>query len=210
MRLPSSQLRLICLSVVSLGLFFTLIGTALASPMHAKVISSDPAANSTLKVSPKKITVTTAENMKPGAANSNLLVYGPSGELISQGDAKVDLNNPEKMSVDIQPEKNGVYIVRWTTVSAADNDPDQGAFVFTVGTSASSSTPAQAQPTTISKPAATPATHASDNTPANWIPIVTGLIALLVGLGVGVGIGRGRKPAPTITSEVPKTPVNQK
>ncbi|GER90388.1 hypothetical protein KDW_45500 [Dictyobacter vulcani] len=154
--------------------------------------------------------MTTAENMKPGAANSNLLVYGPSGELISQGDAKVDLNNPEKMSVDIQPEKNGVYIVRWTTTSAADNDPDQGAFVFTVGTGTSSSTTTQAQPTAVPKPAPTPAAQATDNAPANWIPIVTGLIALLVGLGVGVGIGQRRKPAPTVASEAPRTPVNQK
>ncbi|GCE24002.1 hypothetical protein KDK_78020 [Dictyobacter kobayashii] len=84
--------------------------------------------------------MTTAENMKPGATNSNLFVYGPSGELISQGDARVDLNNPARMSVNIKPEKNGVYVVRWITVSAQDGDPDQGAYVFTVGPAASGTT----------------------------------------------------------------------
>jgi hypothetical protein len=29
-------------------------------------------------------------------------------------------------------------------------------------------------------------------TPA-WVPIVTGIIALVVGLGAGIGIGRSRK-----------------
>ncbi|GCE31425.1 hypothetical protein KDA_69090 [Dictyobacter alpinus] len=209
MRLHLSRIHLICASMLSLGLFLTLVGTSFAAPFHAKVTSSDPKANSTIKQAPTKITVTTAENMKPGAANSNLLVYGPSGELINDGDAKVDLNKPDQMSVNIKPEKDGVYVVRWTTVSAGDEDPDQGAFVFTVGTAAGETT-AQAQPTAVSTSNTAPAKSTTDNSGAIWIPIVTGLIALIVGLGVGVGIGRGSKPAAaTTTTETPKTPINQ-
>ena len=207
MRLLRQRLYMICATFLSLGIFMALSGTSFAMPNHARVTASDPAINSTIAQAPSKITVTTAENMKPGPANSNLFVYGPSGDLISQGDAKVELNNPMKMSVNIKPEKNGVYVVRWTTVSSDDNDPAQGAFVFTVG-SATSSTTAQAQPTAAPKPPATTATTSPSNGGLTiWTSVISGLIALIVGLGVGFGLGRSRKPA-SIVTEPTETPVN--
>jgi len=152
-------------------------GTASA---HASVIDSNPKMNSTVILAklPTTITVTTAENMKPGASNSDLLVYGPSGKLISQGDATIALNDPTHMSVAIKPEKAGVYTVYWKTVSADDGDPDQGAFGFTV--------------TSTSSSPSTATTSGVTGTPI-WVPIVAGIVALLVGLGVGIGIGRARK-----------------
>ncbi|GHO89760.1 copper resistance CopC family protein [Dictyobacter formicarum] len=207
MRLLRQRLCMICATFLSLGIFLALSGTSFAMPNHAKVMSSDPAINSTIAQPPSKITVTTAENMKPGSANSNLLVYGPSGDLISQGDAKVDLNNPKQMSVAIKPEKNGVYVVRWNTVSSDDNDPDQGAYVFTVG-SAAGSTTAQAQPTATPKsPATTAATSTSNGGATIWTSVISGLIALIVGLGVGFGLGRSRKATPSV-NEPTQTPVS--
>jgi methionine-rich copper-binding protein CopC len=168
------RLQVVCALALSLGLFFVIAGTSFA---HAAVIDSNPKMNSTITLDklPTTITATTAENMKPGAANSDLFVYGPSGKLISQGDATVALNDPTHMSVTIKPDKAGVYTVYWKTVSADDGDPDQGAFGFTV-TSTSSTAP----------------TATVTGTPA-WVPIVTGIIALVVGLGAGIGIGRSRK-----------------
>lgn len=196
MRLLRQRLCMLCAALLSLGMFLALSGTTFAMPNHAKVVSSDPGINATIAQAPGKVTVTTAENMKPGPTNSNLFVYGPSGELISQGDAKVDLNNPTRMSVNIKPEKNGVYVVRWITMSSDDNDPAQGAYVFTVGTAAGSSTP-QAQPTAIPRPPAstTPTANASNGSTSIWTAVITGLIALLVGLGAGFGLGRSRKAA---------------
>ncbi|GCE08381.1 copper resistance CopC family protein [Dictyobacter aurantiacus] len=208
MRLLQQRLCMICATILSLGIFFALTGTSFAMPNHAKVSSSDPGINSTIAKAPNKVTVTALENMKPGPANSNLFVYGPSGDLISQGDAKVDLNNPKQMSVNIKPEKNGVYVVRWTTVSSDDNDPAQGAFVFTVGTATGSSAQ-QAQPTAAPKasaPAAT-TTSSSNSGPSIWTAVISGAIALLVGLGVGFGLGRTRQPAPT-ADEPTRTPVS--
>ncbi|GLV56064.1 hypothetical protein KDH_29080 [Dictyobacter sp. S3.2.2.5] len=195
MRVVSLQrLRLLSATILSLGLFFAFAGTALAQPLHAKVISSDPAINSVIAQAPTTITVTTAENMKPGPANSNVQVYGPDGALVNNGDAKVSLNNPTKMSVTIKPEKtNGTYVVRWTTVSAEDGDPDQGAFVFSVG-STSTGASTQTQPTPAPKPTAPTSTTASASSTPLWISIVTGIVALVVGLGAGMGITRMRKP----------------
>jgi methionine-rich copper-binding protein CopC len=144
----------------------------------------------TLATLPTTITVTTAENMKPGPSNSDLFVYGPSGKLISQGDATVALNDPTHMSVAIKPDKTGVYTVHWKTVSADDGDPDEGAFGFTV-TSTLSSPSIEAKTAPNSDMAGTPI----------WVSIVAGVIALLVGLGVGIGIGRAGKSQPSLPEE---------
>jgi len=175
--LSHRRLQLLCALVLSLGLIFAVAGVVLA---HAAVIDSNPKMNSTITLAklPTTITVKTAENMKPGASNSDLFVYGPSGTLISQGDATIALNDPTHMSVAIKPDKTGVYTVHWKTVSADDGDPDEGAFGFTV--------------TSTSSSPSTATTQAPTGTPI-WVPIVAGIVALLIGLGAGIGIGRARK-----------------
>jgi methionine-rich copper-binding protein CopC len=186
--------------LLSVGiLLFAAVGTVSA---HAKVIDANPKMGSTIPNAPTTVTVTTAENMKPGAKFSDLYIYGPSGDLISQGDATVSLNNPKQMSVNIKGEGKGVYVVRWVTVSADDGDPDQGAFIFTVGAPAATS-----QPATASSQASTTQTAPSASGTPIWVPIVVGVIALLVGLGAGLGLGRNRAatatipPAPSTTSQ---------
>jgi hypothetical protein len=135
--------------------------------------------------------------MKPGAQFSNLFVYGPSGDLISQGDAKIPLSKPNEMSVAIKPEKDGLYVVRWITVSSDDGDPDQGAFTFTVKSGATGSTTSSSTQAANTQKAAPVASTSSFPT----LPVViTGLIALLVGLGAGFGLGRNRTAAPVLNT----------
>ena len=175
---------------MGLGLILVVaVGTASA---HAPVVDATPKIGSTITRAPTTITVTTAENMKPGPQNSNLFVYGPDGILVSQGDATIPLNNPKEMSITITPEKNpGIYVVRWITVSAADGDLDQGAFVFTVNPAGATAapTPMPAKPTT------TPTSPAETSGTSLWLSLVIGIIALLVGLIGGFAFGR-RRPAP--------------
>lgn len=162
---------------------------------HAKVDGATPGIGATVSTAPTSISVHTAENMKPGAQFSNLFVYGPGGDLISQGDAKIPLSKPNEMSVAIKPEKDGVYVVRWITVSSDDGDPDQGAFTFTVKSSATGST------TGSSTQGASPAKAAPASNTSSFptLPvIITGLIALLVGLSAGFGIGRNRAATSTL------------
>src|SRR6476469_9393894 len=94
--------RLLASMTLGMTLLFACFGIASAQALHAKVVDSDPKMGSTVAQAPSTITVTTAEDMKPGASSSNMYVYGPSGELISQDDAKVDLHNPKQMSVAIK------------------------------------------------------------------------------------------------------------
>jgi methionine-rich copper-binding protein CopC len=186
---------LAALSSLSL-LFLMFIGTASAASAHAKVLSATPAIGSTIAKPPTSVSVQTAENMKPGPQFSNLFVYGPNGDLISQGNATIPLNNPREMSVPIKADGTGVYVVQWKTVSAEDGDPDQGAFVFTVGAAAATvptATPSQQN----SAPATQPGSAASLGTPI-LVPIVAAIVALIVGLAAGIGIGRRRTAPATL------------
>jgi len=171
-------------------------GTVLAHstiPLHAKVNKAIPAIGSTISQAPTVVTVFTLENINPNPNKSNLFVYSPAGDLISQGNATVSLTNPREMSITIKPDKanlNGVYVVRWITVSAEDGDPDQGAFVFTVNASVAT-TPTPVATATPSTAPSTTTTNGAGGTPI-WVLIVVGLVALLIGLGIGIWLGRRR------------------
>ncbi|BCL80923.1 hypothetical protein ccbrp13_33880 [Ktedonobacteria bacterium brp13] len=183
------QRRLWLVILISLGLLFSVGGTAAAQssvPAHAKVNKAIPAIGSTMTQAPTAVTVFTLENINPDPKGSNLFVYGPGGELISQGDAKVSLSDPRQMSIAIKPAENGVYVVRWITVSAEDGDPDQGAFVFTV------------KPSVSASPTAT-TTAGVSGTPL-WVLFVVGVLALLIGLGGGWALGR-RSSVPAVSTD---------
>jgi copper resistance protein C len=182
--------------MLSMGLLYLMTGSVSAHssiPAHAKVNKAIPAINSTVSQAPTTVTVFTLENINPDPTKSNLFVYSPAGDLISQGNAKVSLTNPREMSITIKPDKanlNGVYVVRWITVSAEDGDPDQGAFVFTVNASAAT-TPTPVATTTTSTSSSTTTTNGTGGTPI-WVTIVVGIVALLIGSGIGIWLSRRR------------------
>src|SRR5712691_3386267 len=182
--------------VLSMSLLYFMTGTVSAHstfPAHAKVYKAIPAIGSTISQSPTIVTVFTLENINPDPNKSNLFVYSPAGDLISQGNATVSLTNPREMSISIKPDKanlNGIYVVRWITVSAQDGDPDKGAFVFTVNTGAVTTPTPVATKTTSTTPSTT-TTSGTGGIPV-WVSIVAAVVALLVGLGVGLGLGRRR------------------
>ena len=194
MRTSYHCLRISAATLLSLGLLLIVVGTASAHTAHAKVLSAIPAIGSTITRAPTSVTVFTAENINPNPKLSNLFVYSPGGDLISQGDAKVSLSNPREMSIAIKPNGNGVYVVRWITVSAEDGDPDQGAFVFTV------------KPAVVATPTATSSGTSSTTTTSGtggtplWVPILVGIVALVVGLGAGLGIGRSTAKPSTVST----------
>jgi copper resistance protein C len=197
MRTSYYRLQLPFAIMLSMGLLYFMSGIVSAHsiiPTHAKVNKAIPAIGSTVSQAPTAVTVFTLENINPDPNKSNLFVYSPAGDLISQGNAKVSLTNPREMSTTIKPDKanlNGVYVVRWITVSAEDGDPDQGAFVFTVNTGVvTTPTPVATNSTSGTTPTNT-STNSMGGTPI-WVPIVVGVVALLAGLGVGLGLGRRR------------------
>jgi methionine-rich copper-binding protein CopC len=194
MRTWYHRLQLPLATLLSIGLLYFMTGTVSAHstiPAHAKVNKAIPAIGSTVSQAPTTVTVFALENINPDPNKSNLFIYSPAGDLISQGNAKVSLTNPEEMSIAIKPDSanlNGVYVVQWKTVSALDGDPDQGAFVFTVNTGAVT-TPTPVATTTAST---APSTTSGTSGTLVWVSIVVGVVGLLIGLGVGLGLGRRR------------------
>jgi len=205
------RVKLLVATLLSLGLMLVMVGMASAHtsyPAHAKVNKAIPAIGSTISQAPTTVTVFTLENMAPGPSKSNLFVYSPAGDLISQGNAQVSLTNPREMSITIKPDTanlNGVYVVRWITVSAEDGDPDQGVLVFTVNAAAVAS-PIPA-PTKSTSQGTTTTTNSSGGTPV-WVPILVGVLALLVGLGGGLALSR-RSAAPSSVASMRKTIAQQ-
>jgi len=196
MRTLYYRLQLPFALMLSMGMLYFMTGNVSAHstiPAHAKVNKAIPAIGSTVSQAPTTVTVFTLENINPDPNKSNLFIYSPAGDLISQGNAKVSLTNPEEMSIAIKPDSanlNGVYVVQWKTVSALDGDPDQGAFVFTVNAGVVT-TPTPVATTTASTAPSTTTTSGTGGTPV-WVSIVVGVVALLIGLGVGLWLGRRR------------------
>ena len=190
------RIQLLIATLLSLGLMLVMVGIASAHaiyPAHAKVNKAIPAIGSTVSQAPATVTVFTLENINPDPGKSNLFVYDPAGDLISQGNAKVSLTNPREMSITIKPDPaniNGIYVVQWKTVSALDGDPDQGAFTFIVQPGAAT-TPTPVTTTTTNQGTIPPtSTTSGTGGIALWVPIVVGIVALLIGLGAGLGLGR--------------------
>lgn len=211
MRTLRHCIKLPLAALFSIGILLIMAGTASAHstvsthpaiPAHAKVYKAIPAIGSTIAQAPTSVTVFTLENINPNPTKSNLFVYSPAGDLISQGNAQVSLQNPREMSIKITSDPknlNGVYVVRWITVSAEDGDPDQGAFVFTVHANATATpTPAPTTANQTTPPPSNTTATGSGGTPV-WVPIVVGIVALLIGLGAGLGLGR-RNATPAIGS----------
>src|SRR5437588_472273 len=194
MRILYYRLQLPFAIMLSMGLLYFMSGTVSAHsiiPTHAKVNKAIPAIGSTVSQAPTAVTVFTLENINPDPNKSNLFVYSPAGDLISQGNAKVSLTNPREMSITIKPDKanlNGVYVVRWITVSAEDGDPDQGAFVFTVNAGVvTTPTPVATNSTSQGTTPINASATSMGGTPI-WVPIVVGVVALLAGRGYGLGL----------------------
>lgn len=179
---PSRPLRALAVAaaltlVVALAFVAPAAHAAPASALHARYVSSDPAANAVVKVAPSVVTVHFAEPVNP--QGSAIVVYDAKGHVVSQT-ARVETNDLTTMRVAMSGDGSEVYLVYWHTVSAADGDPDVGAFNFFVNTSGASEL---APKVTTS---ATTVPQASAAGVPGWLVALLAVIALLVGLAGGV------------------------
>jgi methionine-rich copper-binding protein CopC len=144
-------------------LFLALAAVASA---HAQITSCTPAIGGTVATAPDKVTCQASEAMDP--KGSSLAVFDAMGMQVDMKDSAVDLNDPDRVTIAVSLDKSkivdGVYTVKWNTLSSADGDAADGEFQFAVG----------ANPVTIS-PTATPAPEGAGATPlpAGTIKIVS-------------------------------------
>jgi copper transport protein len=139
---------------------------------HSLVVRSDPPAGTALLQLPAAVTITFSEEPEP--SQSSILVVDGTGATVSRGQSRPAPRSPFQMTVPLNPLLNGVYTVRWKTVSKDDGHSSSGTFTFGVGPSAYAASagpaPALAAPPTAASPL-----------------IVAGHWIFYVGLGLLVG-----------------------
>lgn len=112
-----------------------MIALASVAFAHAEIKSCVPEIDGTVETAPTEVVCTSSQGMD--ATGSSLQVFDADGMQVDKGDSHVDLNDPDRtkisVSLDTSKMSDGVYTVKWTTVSADDGDTANGAFKFTVG-----------------------------------------------------------------------------
>ena len=121
--------------IVLLGAMLLTVALSAVALAHAEMKSCMPEINGTVETAPDKVVCTTSEAMAP--KGSSLAVFDAMGMQVDKGDSAVDLNDPDRVTISVSLDtammKDGVYTVKWTTLSAADGDEAKGDFKFTVG-----------------------------------------------------------------------------
>jgi len=111
------------------GLLLTMPVTAVA---HAELETASPPPDGAVTSLPPTMVLTFTEEITPGAAS--VQVTGPDGDRVDQGNAAVDLTDPERVTVRVSLFGGGPgeYTVHWETVSNIDGDSTAGDYVFSV------------------------------------------------------------------------------
>ena len=104
-----------------------LAGTALA---HADLVSSAPAAGSTVATAPAVVTLNFTEALAPTSTGK---VTGPNGAIVSTG-SKVSTTNAKQLAITLSTGLgNGLYKVSYHSVAMDDMATDDDAITFGVG-----------------------------------------------------------------------------
>jgi methionine-rich copper-binding protein CopC len=189
------------------GASLVLLLVPLAVLAHAELDTISPADKSS-GPAPQQIVGTFVENVDP--SKSSYTVVDASGKVIVSGGV-VDPANTKRMTLALPVLTPGAYTIRWTTLSADDNEIARGTTTFTVvsptppppsatpepSTAASPAASASAAPPSVA-PTASPSPSGGTGTPTSTtdvlIPILAVLV-LLVLLGLWLLRGRSRRAA---------------
>ena len=155
-----TQLRRGVAGLLSAALFLAAIHYPLSTAVHAHADydRSAPSADEVVSQAPQQVQVWFTQDLFRREGQNALEVYGPDDRRVDQDDAAIDDDDRKLMTVSLQSDlPNGVYTVRWRTLSADDGDDAEGEFHFTIeadrpevmatSTAASAAAPTAAAPT---------------------------------------------------------------
>jgi copper resistance protein C len=100
-----------------------------AAEAHARVDHSAPSAGSSLRATPKEVSIWFTEALE--AAFSTVEVRGADGKQVDQRDAGLDPKNKKLMRVTLAELVPGDYKVTWRALSV-DTHKSDGSFAFKV------------------------------------------------------------------------------
>jgi methionine-rich copper-binding protein CopC len=154
-------------SLLRAGAVIAALALALVVPAgvlaHAALDVPTPADGATIEGQPSSIEATFTQDMK--ADGSSLELRDADGTSLATGG--VDPDDPRRMVIDPVPElAPGTYEVRWTTLSAEDNELDRDTWTFTVIAAATPEPTPEPTPTPEPSASAAPSTPAPTATPA--------------------------------------------
>jgi LPXTG-motif cell wall-anchored protein len=113
---------------------------------HARLVSSDPAADARLDSAPSAITLVFSEELKPDG--NSITVTDAGGAQVDAGDTKLAASDAQRRTITVSLNSglgDGVYTVKWVNAST-DGHSEEGSFSFTVG--AATAAPTAALPAT--------------------------------------------------------------
>ena len=161
---------------------------------HADYDRSVPSAGEVVSQAPHQLQVWFTQELFRREGQNSLEVYGPDDQRVDRDDAAIDDDDRKLMTVSLQSDlPNGVYTVRWRTLSADDGDDAEGEFQFTIQ---AAQPQVEAAPTAASTTAPTAAAQADQPSPTNT--------AQAEGTGP-----QSMPPTASQASEGPKTPPGQ-
>jgi methionine-rich copper-binding protein CopC len=203
LRLPAAP---IALAATLLAAFLVLL-SPLSASAHDALVSSSPAADSSVETLPAELTLTFSAKLIDGEGATELTVTDPAGESVIDGAPTVDGAIVTQPLTGSGPA--GEYRVVWKVVSS-DGHPTSGEFSFTVtvgdegaATGEPTTAPPTAAPTTeqttTPEATATTAPDAGDDAGAAstwiWVLVILGVLAAL-SVVVWLIVRRPRGPAP--------------
>ena len=173
-QLGRGVVKLVWVAVLLAAIHYPLSTAVLA---HADYDDAVPAAGAIVSQAPQQVQVWFTQELFRREGQNSLEVYGPDDQRVDQDDAAIDDDNRKLMTVSLQSDlPNGVYTVRWRTLSADDGDDAEGEFQFTIQTDEPEATPAAtstAAPTATAVPdqpsptdTATPESADTESTPS--------------------------------------------
>lgn len=129
-----------------------MLATPLSASAHDGLLTSDPAADTTVATLPTELTLTFSATLIDGEGATEVVVTDAAGNSVTDGPATVDgatVTQPLVSKADA-----GVYRVIWKVVSS-DGHPTSGEFGFSVSTGTAGEIPPAADPTTEPEEAVT-------------------------------------------------------
>lgn len=104
---------------------------------HDELVSTNPAADTTLEQAPSELELTYSGDIMDVAGANQVRVTNAAGETVTEGEPEVDRT---VVTQDLATQETGdTYTVTWRVVSS-DGHPIQGTFTYTVGAGVAQST----------------------------------------------------------------------
>ncbi len=175
---------------------------AVSASAHSGLVSTDPGDGATVDSAPHQVTLTF--NEAPQSLGTEIVVLGPDGDQVSEGEAVVaDVGVTQPLQADLPA---GAYAIQWR-VTSADGHPLSGELSFTatsaVGAGAEATADAGASthpdptpsttieaptPRASESPAPSAAGSAEDQVEWRWGPTSVVVLAMIVAVAVGLGV----------------------